>query len=336
MSKQFFQTLLEKYKNPTGDNFDGERPSFIKFIYPSKFLTTNNKLTVRLLPRGEELCWWIETYIHRFKVGKLTKLATCMNSLDDNGKVFGKCKFCQMLKEHSKELSKEDHKILSPKLNFLALVYHYSGKTIYKLSLSEYDIANIVQKMDSDLSDSERDTALADGFNIIFTLNEKGYPAITEVKMPKHVIEETEVLKDLEIPNLMEITKPSKKILELIDSTYDVAVKTFLGNVESDEDEANDEYPVTEDVIETSDEDDQKETVSKEIIYKNKTKEESSDEEDDDDQYLGIKDLKGAAPITSVPPAIPIEDEDNNEAEEESAFSKMKKAMAEKAKGANK
>ena len=47
MSKQFFQTLLEKYKNPTGDNFDGERPSFIKFIYPSKFLTTNNKLRIK-------------------------------------------------------------------------------------------------------------------------------------------------------------------------------------------------------------------------------------------------------------------------------------------------
>lgn len=351
MSKKFYDKLMntmkEKVKNAKENSGNGGK-EFIKFIYPYKHLETKSKLQLRILPRGEDKCWWTELNIHRFKVGKLTKICTCMNSLDDDGKPFGKCDFCTLLSNHGKTLSKDTKKELYPKTNFVALVYHYAGKTMYKLNLTDFDISNILEAMEN-FDDDERDFILNEGFNIFFENNDKGYATITKVTVPKSKLDEVEDLDVESIPDLIDEVKPNGKLLEYMKTTYNTAVNFFCPELAEDEEkDEDDEYSFKSD----EDDDEEKEVKTKKnkkIVFNKKeiedededeTKEEVSDDEDDD-EFLGIK--KDPVKEVKEEEEEEIEEEEEEVEEEvetsdedddaESVFDKIKKDMINKKKG---
>ena len=345
MSKKFYDKLMntmkEKVKNAKENSGNGGK-EFIKYIYPYKHLETKSKLQLRILPRGEDKCWWTELNIHRFKVGKLTKICTCMNSLDDDGKPFGKCDFCTLLSNHGKTLSKNTKKELYPKTNFVALVYHYAGKTMYKLNLTDFDISNILEAMEN-FDDDERDFILSEGFNIFFENNDKGYATITKVTVPKSKLDEVEGLDVESIPDLIDEVKPNGKLLEYMKTTYDTAVNFFCpelaeDNDEEDEDE-DDKYSFKSD--EEEEEEEVKTKKNKKMVFNKKeveeeeeeTKEEVSDDEDDD-EFLGIKKdpVKKEVEEEEEETKEEVSDEDDED-DAESVFDKIKKDMINKKKG---
>lgn len=278
--KKFMKEKVQSATTETVTAPSGKR-KYTSYFNPNNALLGKTEVVVRVLPNKDGL-FFQQYKKHSFKIGT-RKNAVCFYSRDNNGLPIGNsCPFCDFIEENKKVLSKDVQYTLSAKDSYIILIFNHAMDEIQKYEVNDYGITDILTAMNA-LDGLDPD---AEGFNIHFTKDSKGYARVTKASKPESTVDELlEASKNVkEIPDIFKETIPfnNQIVKDSIQSLFELALQAFAPTFASTPGEANPKEESSTQYDPNSDEDFNEPKSNNEVV----------DTEEDPESDSGVDDIK--------------------------------------------
>jgi hypothetical protein len=299
VSRNYYNQILEQAKNgANGQSSTGTQKEFLKWIYGGSIVDLKGS-KIRILPQKNKTNSFFFIYnIHQYKIGKLSKMCTCLNSQDRDGNTWGTCPICDFISNN--KLDKDVWKKFVKKQSNVMLAYNYDDEKIYLTTVfMSILLDNIIPKI-SELDEEDLERVDANGFDLVFK-KEDNFPVFRKINID--VPELNEIGLDIDTLPLVDMSvRPSAKSDKFLAHIYNMleaGVNAYCPDLSDQLEKYRDEFkPVVENddeeetstskpktskknvVIEDDIEEDEKPVTS---INKKVKKQEPEDDEDTDD-----------------------------------------------------
>jgi hypothetical protein len=311
VSRSYYNKILEQAKNnANGQTTTGTQKEFLKWIYSGGIVDLKGS-KIRILPQKNKTNSFFFIYnIHQYKIGKLSKMCTCLNSQDRDGNTWGTCPICDFISNN--KLDKDVWKKFVKKQSNVMLAYNYEDEKIYLTTVfMNILLDNIIPKI-SELDEEDLEKVDANGFDLVFK-REDGFPVFRKINIDVPELEELGLmgLNIDTIPKIDMEVKPSAKSDKFLAHIYnmlEVGVNAYCPDLSDQLEKYREEFkPIVEDDnIDGSDED----TTSS----KSKTSKKMVDDDESEDEKPVQKSVTSSKKKVKEPEP---EDDDTDNTEED-------------------